>query len=221
MGPDQRERIHSRSRQVTEASKFPFIQAKKSSSTMFPPITCATLPSWCGRPWTPTSQAQRGLAAACSRRRSLPSRPGEPVKPERTSRYLEPATGRSTVNSKALQPSACAWSSRLCMNPRSRIMYSWNQNGFVVPRATSSRGQADIVDKQNGTPCASAARAAWTSPRRAVRPARPTGAKASGRAIGWPNRSVVRSRVDTSCNTRCRKATLCRSATLCRRVTSE
>ncbi|MNF97250.1 hypothetical protein D3C84_800700 [compost metagenome] len=46
--------------------------------------------------------------------------------------------------------------------------------------ATSSIGQTDTVDIVKGMPLAAAARAAWTSPRRAYMPVRPTGARATG-----------------------------------------
>ena len=60
------------------------------------------------------------------------------------------------------------------------ITYSWNMKGAVVCAATSSIEQMDMVDRQNGTPNFSAARAAWISPSACCMPVMPTGASATG-----------------------------------------
>ena len=60
------------------------------------------------------------------------------------------------------------------------------------------------VDRVNGTPAARAARAAWTSPRRAIIPARPIGASTSGSAQASPSRLAAVSTPATSTSTRWR-----------------
>ena len=47
------------------------------------------------------------------------------------------------------------------------MTYSWNHGGRALAAATSSTPQTDTVDSTNGMPAACAARAAWTSARRA------------------------------------------------------
>lgn len=68
--------------------------------------------------------------------------------------------------------------------------------------ATSSIGHTDTVDRVKGTPFAAAARAAWTSPRRAYMPVRPTGASATGIARVSSNRRVSRLSSDMFFSTR-------------------
>jgi len=126
----------------------------------------------------------------------------------------------STVNTRVVTPAACARSSALRMKPRSRSMYSWNHIGRRIAGATSSIGQTDTVDRVNGTPRLSAARAACTSPRRAYMPVRPTGASATGIASFSPNSSVSRPRSAMSRSTRWRSAMSARSDTLRRSVCS-
>ena len=126
----------------------------------------------------------------------------------------------STVNSSAPQLSSRARASSSRMKPRSRTMYSWNQNGAGLPVATSSSVQAETVDKVNGTPAAAAARAACTSPRRAFIPASPIGPSITGMASVWPNSRVWSSMPDTSRSTRWRSATCAKSATFRRSVSS-
>ena len=100
------------------------------------------------------------------------------------------------------------------------MTYSWYQNGAVVAAATSSMEQMDTVDSQKGTPTASAARAAWTSARRANMPHSPTGARMTGMVNDSP-RTVVRVRSsDTSRSTRWRSPIRARSASLSRSVDS-
>ena len=54
--------------------------------------------------------------------------------------------------------------------------------------------QIDTVDSTNGTPAASAARAACTSARGAIMPPSPTGARITGSASRWPSTSTAGSR---------------------------
>ncbi len=68
--------------------------------------------------------------------------------------------------------------------------------------ATSSIGHTDTVDRVKGTPFAAAARAAWTSPRRAYMPVRPTGASATGIARVSSKRRVSRLSSDMFFSTR-------------------
>jgi len=72
----------------------------------------------------------------------------------------------------------------------------------------------------NGTPTDSAARAAWTSARRASIPASPTGASATGSASRSPSTSTAGSRTLTSRITTWRSSTRPRSATFARIVAS-
>ena len=106
------------------------------------------------------------------------------------------------------------------MKLRSRIMYSWNQKGARAARATSPMSHAETVERVKGMPAALAARTAWHSPRRALSPASPIGASATGSANCWPNNSVERSSVETSRRTRWRSAIAASSSTLLRSVTS-
>lgn len=87
------------------------------------------------------------------------------------------------------------------MKPRSRIMYSWNQNGADAALATSWRSHTDTVESVKGMPAFSAARTAWTSPRLTFMPAKPMGPSANGDASRWPNSSTVVSRSSTSRST--------------------
>ncbi len=57
----------------------------------------------------------------------------------------------------------------------------------MTASATSFSEQTDMVDWQKGTPSASAARAAWTSPRRASMPPMPMGARSRGMDRVCPN----------------------------------
>ena len=70
------------------------------------------------------------------------------------------------------------------MQARSRITYSWNQIGPFTAARTSSMLQIDTVDSQNAMPAFSAARAAWTSARRANMLGRLLGSVATGSLIG-------------------------------------
>ena len=76
------------------------------------------------------------------------------------------------------------------------------------------------VDSVNGTPAASAARTACTSPRRATMPASPTGASASGRLQCCPASWAEVSMCSTSTSTRWRSRTAPKSATLAASVRS-
>ena len=100
------------------------------------------------------------------------------------------------------------------------MTYSWYQNGAVVAAATSSMLQIDTVDSQNGTPKRSAARAAWTSARRANMPARPTGARSTGMVRSRPSTVVDTVMSDTSRSTRWRRPMSARSDSLARSVDS-
>ena len=80
--------------------------------------------------------------------------------------------------------------------------------------------QIETVDSTNGTPAASAARAACTSARGANIPASPTGASTTGSASCWPSTSTAGSRTLTSRITTCRSSTRSRSATFARIVAS-
>ena len=66
------------------------------------------------------------------------------------------------------------------MKPRSRMTYSWNQNGPLVWARTSSIEQMLIVLRVKRTPKASAACAARISPSACCMPVRPVGARATG-----------------------------------------
>ena len=76
------------------------------------------------------------------------------------------------------------------------------------------------VDRQKGTPAASAARAACTSPRRANMPEKPTGPQITGIDSDWPNRVVAVLSEETSFITRWRRAIDLRSSTFRLRVIS-
>jgi hypothetical protein len=82
-------------------------------------------------------------------------------------------------------------------------MYSWNQKGAAVAARTSSSEQRPTVERQNGTPADSAARAACTSPRLRIRPASPTGASTTGIDAWRMAISALVSMHDTSRSTRC------------------
>ena len=143
-----------------------------------------------------------------------------PLMPECASRYLAPGTGISTVNTSVEQPAALARSSTFCINLRSRNTYSWNHIGRLIFGVTSSIGQTDTVDMVNGMPFLSAAMAAWTSPRRAYIPVKPTGESATGKDSCSPKISVDKSSCVMSFSTRWRKAILDKSSTLRFRVYS-
>ena len=102
------------------------------------------------------------------------------------------------------------------MNPRSRITYSWNQNGARVCAAISSIEQMLIVDSVNGMPNFSAARAARISPSACCIPVRPVGASATGIATGWPIICVRTERSSMSTATRWRRRNFWKSAWLAR-----
>jgi len=97
-----------------------------------------------------------------------------------------PITCKSSVSTSALQPAARVRSIMADMAERSRIMYSWNQKGAVVFCATSSMEQMLMVDRVNGMPNFSAARAALISPSALCMPVRPTGAMHTGIFTSMP-----------------------------------
>ncbi len=78
-----------------------------------------------------------------------------------------------------------------------------------------------MVDRHMGTPALRAARAAWTSPRRAYIPAMPIGESTMGMASSWPSTSVFSDTWETSTSTRWRRWIFWKSSTLARRVASE
>ncbi len=78
-----------------------------------------------------------------------------------------------------------------------------------------------MVDRHIGTPALRAARAAWTSPRRAYMPAIPIGESTIGMAICWPISSVLIETRETSTSTRWRRWIFWKSSELARRVDSE
>ena len=84
----------------------------------------------------------------------------------------------------------------------------------------SSIEQIDMVDRVNGTPKASAARAALISPSAHCMPVMPTGAKATGIATFWPIMvvSVVRPVMSTA--TRWRRRIFAKSDVFSRKVCS-
>jgi hypothetical protein len=85
---------------------------------------------------------------------------------------------------------------------------------------TSSKLQMPTVDRVKGSPAACAARAACASPRRAIMPAKPTGASATGIVQGAPNRLPDTSTPSTSTSTRWRKRRRAQSSTLAASVCS-
>ena len=159
-------------------------------------------------------QHQRGLVARFARLVHVGL--GGADRPLRMSLWRWPRICRSSVSMSAPQRAAVARSMSRSMKSRSRIMYSWNQNGAFVCAATSSIEQMLIVDSVNGTPKASAARAARISPSACCMPVRPVGAIATGMATSTPTMVV---RVDRFCRftaTRCRSRMSRKSASFAR-----
>jgi hypothetical protein len=103
---------------------------------------------------------------------------------------------------------------------RSRITYSWNQNGLSTAPATSSIEQIDMVESVKGTPKRCAARAARISPSAQLRPVSPTGASATGIATSSPSIVARVLRLSTSMPTRWRSVSSSRSERFARSVHS-
>jgi hypothetical protein len=123
---------------------------------------------------------------------------------------------RSRVSINAEHPAAFARSIKRSTKSRSRITYSWNQNGAGDCAATSSIEQMLIVDSVNGTPNAAAARAARISPSAHCIPVSPVGASATGIATSWPIIWVRSERCSRSIATRWRSFKRARSALFAR-----
>src|SRR5690606_10996412 len=87
---------------------------------------------------------QRGLVARLIRFARVGL--GGAVSPFLMSLWRCPSTCRSSVSTRAEQLAALARSMRRSMKSRSRITYSWNQNGLLVCAAMSSMEQMLIVD---------------------------------------------------------------------------
>ena len=141
---------------------------------------------------------------------------GGAVMPLRISLWRWPSTCRSSVSTSAEHLAARARSIRRSMKGRSFITYSWNQNGLLVWAATSSIEQMLMVDRVNGTPNASAARAARISPSACCMPVRPVGASATGIATSWPIMVLFRLRSARLTATRWRNLILAKSSSLAR-----
>ena len=103
------------------------------------------------------------------------------------------------------------------MKPRSRITYSWNQNGWrPVASATSSSEQMLMVDSVNGMPMFFAAFAARISPSACCMPVSPVGAMATGIATSCPTMVVRKVRPSMFTATRWRSRIRSKSASLAR-----
>ena len=128
---------------------------------------------------------------------------GGAERPFLISRWRWPSTCKSAVKISAEQFAAFARLMRSSINSRSRITYSWNQNGLLVLAATSSIEQMDMVESENGTPNFSAAFAARISPSAYIMPVKPVGAIATGIFTVSPIIVVSSVRLVISTSTRC------------------
>jgi len=145
---------------------------------------------------------------------------GGTARPFLGSRRRSACMGRSSVTTSAVQRALRARSIMASLKARSRMTYSWNHNVPSKPARTSSMEQIDMVLRQNGTPAACAARAAWISPSRWNNPVSPVGASATGKFQRSPSTVVVVERFETSTMTRWRSVTARRSSRLRDQVNS-
>jgi len=127
-----------------------------------------------------------------------------------------PRICRSSVSTSASQSAALARSISRSMKSRSRITYSWNQNGCRVAAATSSIEQMLIVDSVKRMPSRCAARAARISPSACCMPVSPVGAIATGILTSMPTILVAVLRLSMFTATRWRSLIRPKSDSLAR-----
>src|SRR3954471_6507730 len=165
------------------------------------------------------SNHQRGCRAALVMVRMDSA--GGMVKPLRTSRSRGPATGVSTVRTRASYPEARARSTSAALASRSRQRYSWNQRR--APGAAAASASIEVVpmvESAYGTPIRSATRATAGSPSVCMSRVNPVGAKAKGSADAAPSTVVAGSTTATSRSTLGQNSTRSKAARERRRLIS-
>ena len=204
-------RISFTSSQDNDASNWLTVQSANDDMS-FTPLTWPTILPNCRRfvPNMPRHQAGFCIRLIILRKVGF----GGALNPFLTSLWRCPMICRSSVIIKAAQFAARARSTNRLIKSRSRITYSWNQNGASLLAATSSIEQIDMVDRVNGTPKSAAALAARISPSACCMPVKPVGASATGIVTVSPSISIAVSRWLTSIATRWRNFIACRSSSL-------
>src|SRR5260221_3983561 len=198
--PGQRSRIHSRSRQHSVGSNCLPIHWASEVRLPASAIRPSSFPNdRLGARSTPQPQRGRMAMSRAFRKVSL----GGTAIPFLISLWRLPCTVRSAVSMSAEHCASRARRISSRVNPRSRMTYSWNQNGSGTALCTCSIEQIDIVLRQNGMPALAAARAPRISPPPHCRPARPVGAMAIGSEDFWPASVVLSERSSTSIMIRC------------------
>ena len=186
--PPQRFLIHSTSPQLSCGSNCSAVHDDSDDKSPTPLAWPTMLPKL--RRLVPSMpRHQRGLVARLMRLAMVGL--GGAERPFLMSLWRWPRICKSSVSCSAEQLAALARSMRRLMKSRSRITYTWNQNGWrPVCSAMSSMEQMLMVDSVNGMPNALAALAPRISPSACCMPVRPVGAIATGMATSCPTMVV-------------------------------
>ena len=169
--PPQRCLIHSTSSQLRRGSNCSAVQEDSEDRSLTP---------WRGRRCCRGAALGAQHAHAPARRRQVDQVAqrglGRVDRPFLMSLWLTQDLGQRQHQRRAA--GGLGASIRLPTNSRSRITYSWNQNGLPVAAATSSSEQMLMVDSVKGTPVGGGAWPPGSRRRRA--------ACRSGRSARWP-----------------------------------